>query len=277
MFDENQIVTVKWHSHNKKYYTGLGIEFTKIGETFAIPAHLLLPKSRAKVKCICDYCNEEYETNYAIYTKSISRGKLACEKCKQKKREDSFIMKYGVSSPGASNECREKAHQVMIEKYGCKYALQSEQGQENFKNSMKEKYGEENPSKIPEFLAKSRNTSFLNGTTPTSLPERQIIQMLIDLYGKDSCIPGYPVDRISLDCLLIINNVKIDVEYDGKYWHNGREDYDRKRNHWLISQGYKVLRILGNVKDELPSIDRLREEVEYLINGHNIGYIDMNN
>lgn len=142
---------------------------------------------------------------------------------------------------------------------------------------MKEKYGEENPSKIPEFLAKSRNTSFLNGTTPTSLPERQIIQMLIDLYGKDSCIPGYPVDRISLDCLLIINNVKIDVEYDGKYWHNGREDYDRKRNHWLISQGYKVLRILGNVKDELPSIDRLREEVEYLINGHNIGYIDMNN
>ena len=41
MFDENQIVLVKWCSGNKKYYIDKGFKFTKIGDIFEVPAYLL--------------------------------------------------------------------------------------------------------------------------------------------------------------------------------------------------------------------------------------------
>lgn len=275
MFNENQKVEVRWSSGNKEYYVSLGIPFTKMGDTFKVKAKLLLPKSRSKVKCVCDYCGKEYMTTYAIYTKSASRGKLACKSCKQKKREDSFKSKYGVSSPGASSCCKERAKQVMKERYGHEYALQTKEGREHFEKSMVNKYGTKNPIHNKDLLKKARFTAFQNGTFPTSKPEKEIIEMLISLYGKENCIPGYPVDRVNLDCLLIVNDEKIDVEYDGKYWHQDI-DKDRRRNHWLISKGYKVIRILGNSRDTLPTAERLKEEVEYILNGHNLGYIDMN-
>lgn len=55
------------------------------------------------------------------------------------------------------------------------------------------------------------------------------------------------------------------------------KDYDRRRNHWLINQGYKVLRILGDKKDSIPTIEKLQQEIDYLLAGHSIGYIDMTN
>ena len=128
-----------------------------------------------------------------------------------------------------------------------------------------------------ELQAKAKATMYANGNVPTSAPEQKVIDMLITLYGEDNCHPGYPVDKVNLDCLLNIDGVKIDVEYDGLYWRQDTKDYDRKRNHWLISQGYKVLRIKGNKNDDIPSIQRLKEEVDYLLDNHSIGYIDMNN
>lgn len=277
MFDENQIVKVKWHSHNKQHFIGLGFNFTKIGDEFEVAAKKLAPKSRAMVSCVCDYCGKEYQTRYANYRLSASRGKNSCVKCKQLKTQDTLEQKYGSSSLWGISQFREKAKQSMVKKYGSEYAMQSKQGQENFKETMIDKYGYDNPIKSPELQAKAKATMYKNGNVPTSLPEKQMIEMLKKLYGEDSCLPGYPIDRVNLDCLLCVDDCKIDVEYDGLYWHQNTKEYDRKRNHWLMSKGYKVLRILGDKNDDLPSIGRLKEEVEYLLNGHNIGYIDMNN
>lgn len=276
MFDENQLIKVKWHSSNKQYFVNLGIPFTKIGDEFEVPAKLLPLKSSMKVVCICDYCGKDYVTTYAIYNKSKERGKLSCKKCKQSKREDSFIKKYGVSSPGASLICRERAKKTMVKTYGHEYAMQTRLGQNKFKCTMQEKYGADNPSRCPELVAKARFSMFVNDTIPSSKPENEMVSMLVKLYGAENCIQGYPVDKVNLDCLLIVNEIKIDVEYDGIYWHRNRKDYDRKRNHWLISKGYKVLRILGNTKNELPTLERLKAEVDYLLDNHNLGYIDMN-
>lgn len=276
MFDNTQIVKVKWHSHNKQHYISRGYHFTRIVDEFEVPAYDLPPKSKTIIKYICDYCGQEKETTYAILNKSMERGKLACSDCKQSKRADSFVEKFGVASPGASAECRQLAKESMLERYGCEYALQCEQGQTNFKKSMKETYGYENPTYCPELQAKARASTFKNGNVPSSKPEREMVSMLKQLYGDENCIPGFPVDKVNLDCLLIVNGIKIDIEYDGIYWHKGREDYDRKRNHWLMSLGYKVIRILGNQKNTLPTIERLKEEVNYILSGHSIGYIDMN-
>lgn len=277
MFDENQLAKVRWSSRNKEYFTSIGFTFTNFNDYILVPARLLKKHSTAIVNCICDYCGNAYQTEYGHYLKSAERGKVCCKECKQFKVKDAFINKYGSTSVGGSKECREKAKAIMIDRYGCEYAMQSIQGQKHFKETMVERYGYDNPVKCPELQAKAKDSMYNNGTFPTSEPERKMVEMLKELYGEENCMAGYPIDRVNLDCLLVLNNNRIDCEYDGKYWHDNMEEYDRKRNHWLISKGYKVLRIKGNIYDELPTIERLKEEIDYLIDGHSLGYIDMNN
>lgn len=276
MFDEEQYVTIKWYSGNKEYYTNLGYEFTKFKDTFQVPFKIAKSKSKLEVKVNCEYCGREYATNYATYLVSISRGKAACEECKGEKIRDTLRKKYGADSLGGSKELRERAKKAMKNKYGKEYTMQTKQGQENFEKTMLERYGYKNPVYCPELQAKAKNSMYLNRNTPTSLPERKIIDMLIEMYGEENCIAGFPYDKVNFDCLLTLGDNKIDVEYDGWYWHKDTQDYDRRRNHWLVSEGFKVLRIKGNKKDDLPTIERLKEEVEYLLNGNSIGYIDMN-
>lgn len=277
IFDENQLVEVRWNSNNIKHFTAKGYVFTKRGEPFQVPAKELQSGSSSKVKCICDYCGNEFVTQYVFYRKSAERGKISCKDCKQKKIEDSFMRKYGVTSVGASEVCRERAKDTIEERYGKRYAMQTEQGQKHFKETMKERFGHENPTYCPELVEKARQSMYTNGTVPSSKPERQMIEMLKELYGEENCVPNFPIGNTNLDCLLRIGNIKIDVEYDGIYWHKDRKDYDRRRNHWLIAQGYKVIRILGNNRNTLPTLDRLKEEVDYVLDNHSLGYIDMNN
>ena len=156
IFDENQLVEVRWNSNNVKHFTALGYEFTKRGDTFQVFAKELQNSSSSKVKCICDYCGQEFVTNYAFYRKSAKRGKLSCKNCKGKKIEDTFMQKYNVKSVGASAVCRERAKDTIERLYGSRYAMQTEQGQKHFKETMKERYGHENPTYCPELVEKAR-------------------------------------------------------------------------------------------------------------------------
>lgn len=53
----------------------------------------------------------------------------------------------------------------------------------------------------------------------------------------------------------------IDVEYDGRYWHQDSA-HDRKRDEFVKSNGYKVLRIksnklIPNENDLIKTIEKL--------------------
>lgn len=323
MFDEKQIVVVKWHSRNKEHFVNLGYDYTKIGETFQVPAYDLPEHSRTIVTCVCDYCLKPFETTYSIYKKSIQRGKLCCKDCKKLKLKDTFVSRYGISSVGESPEFRERGKKVHLEKYGTEFALQSEQGRESFSKSMLEKYGVDNPSKSKEIYEKIMQSNlerhgykyywqteegqahlrnvmlekygvdnasksheiqrkirlamYNNKTTPTSKPEQKMINLLKELYGEENCTPGYPFGRISMDCLVNVKGCNIDCEYDGIFWHKDREDKDAKRNQTLIDNGYKVLRIKGNNKDDIPSKEEIDIAVSVLLDGEDMIYINMNN
>ena len=62
-----------------------------------------------------------------------------------------------------------------------------------------------------------------------------------------------------------INDCKIDIEYDGQYWHTlDNQIYkDRIRDNYLIEQGYKILRVKGNRK--IPTKEQLQEGIDYLV------------
>jgi very-short-patch-repair endonuclease len=65
--------------------------------------------------------------------------------------------------------------------------------------------------------------------------------MLIDL--GIVFIPQHPVDRCILDFYL--PDLDMVIECDGDYWHSlpGAKRRDQKRDYWLQSKGYIVIRI----------------------------------
>lgn len=56
------------------------------------------------------------------------------------------------------------------------------------------------------------------------------------------------------------------IEYDGDYWHKDKKDIDKKRDSFLKSKGYKILRILDSEYRKNKGII-LNECINFLING----------
>ena len=205
------------------------------------------------------------------------------------KVQNTNIDKYGVPIPFQNKEIYKKIRKTQVEKYGG-IGLASESTKEKINNSILEKYGVINPSQSEEIkekkkitcfknngvfhplqnkdiakkaISKARKTIYNNGNIPVSKNEKELVQMLISIYGEKNCIPSYFCGNLVFDCLLVIDNQKIDVEYDGWYWHKDRQEQDRKRNYAVINLGYKVLRIKS--KNLLPTCDEIINAVNYLI------------
>ena len=68
-----------------------------------------------------------------------------------------------------------------------------------------------------------------------------------------------PCDKCSLDCVVCVEGFYIDVEYDGAYWHQDKQK-DRRRDNFVKTQGYKIFRIRGDKKDNLPSEEQIKEK-----------------
>ncbi len=64
--------------------------------------------------------------------------------------------------------------------------------------------------------------------------------------------------------MAIINGIPFDIEYDGWYFHKDRELQDMKRNLFVESKGYKVIRFLALV-DRLPTKEELTNSIDYLL------------
>ena len=209
----------------------------------------------------------------------------------KEKRKNTNLERFGVENAFQSEELKEKIKLTNLSKYGVEYANQNESIKLKIKNTCLEKYGVSCCSKSeivkqksretclkkygyecslnsPGVREKGRKTLYEKGLIPTSKPERKTCELLKEMYGEENCKPGYPLDRINFDCLLILNNIKIDVEYDGWYFHSQKQNYDNRRNGFVISKGYKVLRIKGKYK--VPTKHQLKEAIDYLVkDNHN--------
>lgn len=82
--------------------------------------------------------------------------------------------------------------------------------------------------------------AYLNGVQRTSI-EKAVETILYDL--ELVFIPQHPVDRLVLD--FYIPDLGLVIECDGDYWHSlpGAKQRDRRRDYWLQSKGYIVVRL----------------------------------
>lgn len=155
-------------------------------------------------------------------------------------RDKTNLEKYGFVSAASSPEVRSKIERTNLQKYGYVSCLSS-----------------------PEIKAKAIKTMERNGTVNTSSQQLKLYEMLKCQYS-DNVVLNKAVDDISLDIGLNIDGCLIDVEYDGWYWHKDREDLDRKRDYFLYSKGYKVLRIRSAYA--LPTKEEIFNAIDYLVN-----------
>ena len=340
---KNQLVEISWTPATKNWLESKGYEFTGYRKKIQIKAEDLQPSSHIKVSVQCDYCGNEFTTEYHLYLRNIETGKCCCKKCQKLKYKDSCIAKYGVDNtfqldsvkektkqtslqrygterPCQSKEIKDKIEQTNIDRYGCKMALQnpdiqakaeetcmakfgvknvlqSKEIQDRIKETNEKRYGKGNIAHTPEIaekiknkniekygvpyvfqaegvISKIRQSLYKNSAVPSSKPESSVCDLLESIYGIDNCYRGYPVDRINMDCMVNLGTDKIDVEYDGWYYHKDRQEKDKRRNYFLIKQGYKVLRIKGNKKDNIPTKEQIIEAIDCLVKG-NQSYIEI--
>ena len=90
----------------------------------------------------------------------------------------------------------------------------------------------------------------------------------------EDCEINYPVSWFNLDCYVKINDVNIDVEYDGWYYHQDKMR-DIRRDNFVRKQGYKILRVKSNNDDTLPSREQIDAKIQMLLHGWNHVIIQM--
>lgn len=86
MYNENQIVEVKWANKTRAYYERIGYIFTKYGDTFHVVAKDLPHSSMYKIHIICDFCGEGFQTTMRDYYRHEDKNIDACKKCRANKQ-----------------------------------------------------------------------------------------------------------------------------------------------------------------------------------------------
>lgn len=161
--------------------------------------------------------------------------------------------KYGVDYYNQTEEHKQRSKATNLLKYGFEFSSQNPEIKEKIRKTNNQKYGVPVPTQNIEIQKKIRKTLFENNTAPTSKQQKY----LHSLIGGEL---NFPIGNISADIALIEENILI--EYDGGgHWLSvihGNITMDefvkkeRKRQYFLIRQGWKIIRIISK-NDLLPN------------------------
>jgi len=184
----------------------------------------------------------------------------------EEKRKSTNLSRYGAEYPSQNIDINNKMKQTNLNKYGFENVFQNEEIKQKSKLTSLEHWGTEHPMQNPVIKNKAIQTLYKNGTCKTSTQQLYIYNLLKD--NNYNIELNYPISNVNLDVAIFINNIKIDLEYDGWYWHDLNKD--RRRDEFLKSEGWKILRIKsGNL---LPTLGQLKETINYLVNNENKNY-----
>lgn len=282
-----QYIKVRWNGKNIKYYTEKGYVYTKNNDFFW--AHILEVNHTSGVRFtfVCDYCNVQVHdkriSDFYKYRDSSILKKDSCTCCVKIKKAEESLAKHGVSHPMMLPSTVAKQKQTFLERHGVESVNQMPNFREKVKDASLRNYGVEHPTQSPLVINKRRETNlkkyghinasqsvevkekiaityYEQGNIKTSKQQLAVFETLKEL-GYDTKI-NYPVSTLNLDMAVFVGSHKIDVEYDGWYWHQDSEK-DRRRDEYLKSQGWSILRIKSG--RAIPSASKLNETIINLV------------
>lgn len=254
-------------------------------------------KEKCKNTCLEKYGTEYYFSSDDKKEKTIKfyQDKYGVDNCSQvpeivKKREETNLKKYGAKNVFASEQIKDKIKEHWMNEFGVPYYSQTDEYLEKVKQTCMNKYGVScsfNLEKVRDACKKYWKDLYdveypmqsddywinvfykkiiENGNNKvwTSKPQIEVFNMLQDK-GYD-VILNYVESKLILDIALFINDMKIDIEYDGWYWHQNKQK-DRARDEVLKKLGWRIFRIRSGSK--IPDVEDLDNGIKYLLEGHN--------
>ena len=196
-------------------------------------------------------CIEKYNTPYYSST----------DECKEKVKKS-----WSNKTKEEIDEFVTKRKETTFNKYGVESANLLPSTQEKRRQTCLERYGYDHPQKVPEIRQRSIQTLLSNGNVPTSSQQLEVYNMIESIFTNNKAILNYVCDRSIFDIALFIDENKIDIEYDGWYWHQDTQK-DRNRDEHFKLSGWKILRIKS--ANKIPTKDQLIEAINRLIkNGY---------
>ena len=270
-------IEVKIGGKNIKHYKSLGYNMN-LYDKIVVPIYHLSNGSHYKILVRCDYCLRDFKKTYKSLVnerKNRKTKKDCCKKCIYLKTKETNLSLYGVENGMKRMEVREKLKNKFLSIFGVENPSQHPDIAKKISTSQREMSSEKKREKKLKTLAtvrsrygldsvlqleKTRKNLFVARSSESS-PQLKIFEMLSDIYGKENVQKNYSLSKLSLDVLLILNDTKIDVEYDSWYWHNPNSD--RRRDEFVKSLGYKILRIRSAKK--IPSVVQLTTAISYII------------
>ena len=277
------IVDVRYQNYNHRGMKSDGYACSKCKSKKAVQSFLneygvsnpsLLPDFYEKYKATC---NERYGVDHYSSTQEYrdkcestcmerygAMAYITSEEGMARIRETN-MQKYGTPHPFGNPDVVKKLIKTQTELYGG-IGVASPVIRKKIQQTNLQRYGVPDVLQSPEIREKSRLTMYTNGTAPTSKPQLLLNDMLNQLYGNAEL--NYPCGNCSLDSMIKVDGCKIDVEYDGWYWHSSKEQLkkDYQRDWFVKSQGYKILRIKGHTK--IPTEEQIEEAIGYLVKGN---------
>ena len=266
----DKLLKIPSHTRKKEYYLSLGYE-EKDGYFYIrcddLPRYSGIQETRK-----CDNCGEDFTRRHEHHETTFLRfGMDLCGKCVKtapeirkkiyEKVNNSFLERFG-GHPAKTEQIQAKIKKTCLEKYGVETPSSSKEIKEKIKRTNLQKYGGFSPQCDPEIRKKTLDTLYKNDNVPTSSQQKKIFEIVSNEYGENNCFLNFQLSRVFLDVVVILDdNVKIDIEYDGKHWHQDKNK-DRKRDEFVKTQGYKVLRISSSHK--IPTVEQLNEKIKFL-------------
>lgn len=191
-------------------------------------------------------------------------------------RQKTNLKLYGTINPITLSKFKNKRKNTWLSKWGADHPMKSSKGKQLQQNTIQRKYHGKSAFCDPEIYKKTRKTLHNKGYYQS----HQSIKLFNAICEK------FPIDiskhfrfaghgeevsvvhlnsHYNLDFSISINNIKIDIEYNGDYWHANPNKYqendllpyptenlkyakdiwkhDESRKIYLESQGYKILTI----------------------------------
>jgi hypothetical protein len=161
-----KVVIMKWNPKNRKYYEEKGYIFTKWKDEFEIKIEDLAHGSDIiTVDVECDYCHKKFQKIYMKYYKEHFTANLlkdCCMNCRDIKREECNLIKYGVKYVAQLGKVQEKRKQTNLEKYGETSYTKTQEYKTRVVDTNMKKYGKPYVTQVEEFKEKTKQTNLKN-------------------------------------------------------------------------------------------------------------------
>ena len=168
----------------------------------------------------------------------------------------------------------QKIQQTCLNKYGVKNVFELDEFQQRAVETNLKKYGKPYAIMDEDVKKKQIDSMIQNQNNRKSKQEIKCYNIIKNIYN-DNVLSSSRCSKYTLDCVLNYENHKIDIEYDGWYWHKNMIEYDNERNIIVQQNGYDIIRILSDGK--MPTEKQIKDSVNKIINGEKLVYIDIRN